>query len=144
MTIRNANYKDVAAIKPLLEALGYRSSLTLLLSQLENAFGKDDHQVFVCEVHKELAGFASVHVLPQLAFDGALLVISCFAVDETLKDARVGIALEQHITAFARLKKCERIQVHCADWRVPTHQFYLQQGYQEYPKYFTKRLIYGE
>jgi len=146
MTIntRNATYRDAPAIKSLLEGLGYRSSLSLLLGQLENVFGQDDHHVFVCERDKEVTGFASVHFLPQLAFDGGLLLISYFAVDDNLKDERIGTALERHITAFARQKKCERIQVHCADWRTPMHRFYLQQGYQEYPKYFTKRLIYGE
>jgi hypothetical protein len=30
------------------------------------------------------------------------------------------------------------------EWRTPVHQFYVQQGYEEYPKYFTKRLVYAE
>jgi hypothetical protein len=37
-----------------------------------------------------------------------------------------------------------RNAVYCIDWRAPARQFYNQQGYQEYPKYFTKRLVYGE
>jgi len=116
----------------------------MLIDQLERLFNKNDHQVFVYELKKEVVGFASVHCLPQLAFDGAILIISYFSVDSSLKDAGIDRELEQYITSLARRFKCERIQVHCTDWRTPAHQFYLQQGYQEYPKYFTKRLVYGE
>ncbi len=144
MNIRNGTYHDAPEIKLLLEALGYTARLSLLINQLQTMFGKDDHQVFVYELRKEVVGFASVHYLPQLAFDGGLMVITYFSVDGAVKDSGVAKELEQYITVQARLRKCERIQVHCLDWRTPAHQFYLAQGYQEYPKYFTKRLVYGE
>ena len=144
MNIRNATYHDAPAIKVLLEGLGYQTSYSLLVGQLESLFGKDDHQAFVYVLHKEVLGFVSVHYLPQLAFDGGLMVISYFAIDPAVKDAGVAAALETYVTGQARLRKCERIQVHCQEWRTPVHQFYIQQGYIEYPKYFTKRLVYGE
>jgi N-acetylglutamate synthase-like GNAT family acetyltransferase len=144
MKIRNATYRDAPAIKSLLEALGYTARMSLLVNQLEILFGREDHEVFVYELKKEVVGFVSVHCLPQLAFDGGLMVISYFSVDETVTSASVAKELEQYITDQARLKKCERIQVHCLDWRTPAHQFYIQQGYEEYPKYFTKRLVYAE
>ena len=144
MNIRNATYHDAPAIKSLLEQLGYTSRLSMIIDQLTRMFNKEDHQVFVYELKKEVVGFVSVHYLPQLAFDGGVMIISYFSVDEAVKDTNVGRELEQYIIKQARLKKCERIQVHCLDWRTPAHQFYVQQGYIEYPKYFTKRLVYGE
>jgi len=144
MPIRNATYHDAPAIKILLEALGYSARTSLLVDQLERLFGSRDHEVFVYELRKEVVGFASVHYLPQLAFDGGVMIISYFSVDEGINDAGTAKELERYITDKARLHGCERIQVHCMDWRVPAHQFYAQQGYQEYPKYFTKRLVYGE
>jgi N-acetylglutamate synthase-like GNAT family acetyltransferase len=144
MLIRNAIYKDAPAIRLLLETLGYKTSISLLISQLELLFGKNDHQVFVYEQNKEVVGFVSVHYLPQLAFDGGLMVITYLVVDETVRNQGVGKALEKYITEQARLKKCERIQVYCAEWRTPVHQFYIEQGYQECPKCFTKRLVYAE
>jgi GNAT superfamily N-acetyltransferase len=131
MTIRIASYHD-------------SSRLSMIVDQLERLFNKEDHQVFVYELRKEVVGFVSVHYLPQLAFDGGVMIISYFSVDEGVKDTGIGKELEQYITNQARLRKCERIQVHCMDWRTPAHQFYKQQGYQEYPKYYTKRLVYGE
>jgi GNAT superfamily N-acetyltransferase len=91
-----------------------------------------------------VVGFASVHYLPQLAFDGGLMIISYFSVDETMQGACIAKDLERYITEQARIHRCERIQVHLLEWRTPAHQFYVQQGYVEYPKYFTKRLVYAE
>jgi len=144
MNIRNANYKDAPAIKLLLEALGYKTTMSLLVDQLETLFGKDDNEVFVYELKKEVVGFIAVHYLPQLAFDGGLVLITYLSVDETVRDQGIGKALEQYVTDQAKKRKCDRIQVHCSDWRVPAHKFYEQQGYAEYPKYFTKRLVYAE
>jgi len=144
MNIRNATYHDAPAIKLLLEALGYTARMSLLVNQLETVFGKDDHQVFVYELRKEVVAFVSIHILPQLAFDGGVMIITYFSVDEAVKHTNIAKELEQYIANIAKLKGCERMQVHCLDSRTPVHQFYLQQGYQEYPKYFTKRLVYGE
>jgi N-acetylglutamate synthase-like GNAT family acetyltransferase len=144
MMIRNATYKDAPEIRCLLEALGYKTSISMLVDQLKALFGKEGHEVWVYELRNEVVGFVSVHYLPQLAFDGGLMLISYLSVDESVKDSGVDRALEQHITEQARIKKCERIQVHCLDWRTPAHQFYAQQGYREYPKYFSKRLVYAE
>jgi N-acetylglutamate synthase-like GNAT family acetyltransferase len=144
MSIRNATYHDAPAIKLLLEALGCAARLSILINQLEMLFGKDDHQVFVYELRKEVVGFVSVHYLPQLAFEGGLMVITYFSVDDGIKHTAIAKELEEFVTNEAGLRKCERIQVHCLDRRLPAHQFYLQQGYQEYPKCFAKRLVYAK
>ena len=144
MNVRNATYHDAPDIKILLEVLGYKTTTGILINQLEAMFGKDDHQVFVYELQKEIVGFISVHFMTQLAFDGGLVFISYLSVKEEVKDQGVTTALEQFVVEWAKKRKCDRIQVHCMDWRAPAHQFYIQQGYQEYPKYFSKRLIYGE
>jgi len=144
MNIRNATYRDAPAIRLLLEILGYKTSLSLLVNQLEILFGQNDHQVFVYELNKDVVAFIAIHYMPQLGFDGGLAFISYLSVDETIADQGIGKALEQYVTQQALKRKCDRIQVHCMDWRTPAHQFYEQQGYIEYPLYFTKRLVYGE
>jgi N-acetylglutamate synthase-like GNAT family acetyltransferase len=144
LRIRNATYHDAPFIKGLLATLGYITNLSLLVDQLDRLFGTEDDHVYVCERDKEVIGFVAVHFLPQLAFDGGIAIISYLSVDETKKDQDIATALEQYVNEQARKRKCERIQVHCAEWRAVAHQFYLKQSYQEYPKYFTKRLIYAE
>lgn len=144
MHIRNATYRDAPVIKLLLEALGYTTSTILLISQLENLFSGNEHQIFVYELDKEVAGFISVHYLPQLGFDGELAIISYLSVDETVQGQIYGKALEEYVVGQAMKRKCDRIQVHCVTWQMPEHKFYEQQGYQEHSKNFTKRLIYAE
>jgi GNAT superfamily N-acetyltransferase len=144
MPIRNATYRDAPEIKTLLEALGYKTNTILLISQLENLFGQKDHQVIVYELDNVAVGFVSVHYLPQLGFGGEIAIISYLSVDEGFNDKGIDKELEGYITRQAVKRKCDRIQVHCSDWRTPAHRFYKEQGYQDYPNYYTKRLIYAE
>ena len=144
MNIRKATYHDAPAIKLLLGALGYDTRTSILVHQLETLFGQEDHQIFVYVSQREVSGFVAVHFMPQLAFDGGLVFISYLAAEEPANNSAIAKALEQFVVELARKKKSDRIQVHCMDWRTPTHKFYVQQGYQEYPKYFTKRLVYAE
>lgn len=144
MKVRKATYHDAPFIKLLLEEQGYQSSISLLVTQLDHLFDGRHHHALVCESRGEVIGFAVVHVLPQLAFDGGLLIISDLSVDERTRDQSVARALEMHIAEMARSMNCGRIQVHCAEWRVQAQRFYLQQGYTACPQYYTKRLVYGE
>ena len=144
MNIRNATYKDAPFIKSLLASLGYTTNLSLLVDQLDRLFGQGDHQVYVYEVNMEVAGFVTVHYLPQLTFGGCTALISDFTVDGSAKGLNIAAALEKYVTDEARKKRCERIQVNTLDWRTLSHPFYLSRGYQEFPKYFIKRLVYAE
>lgn len=144
MKIRKATYHDAPFIKLLMEGLGYKTSTSLLINQLTDLFSNSQHEVLVCEDYQGITGFAVVHILPQLAFDGGLLIISYLSVDEQSNDRGTSRALETHIAELARKQKCERIQVHCAEWRAQAQKFFLGQGYDLYPQYFTKRLMYGE
>ena len=144
MKIREATYHDAATIKLLMAALGYKSSVSLLVDQLENLFDGIYNRVFVYELNKDVVGFISVHFMPQLAFDGELVFISYLSVDDTVNDQGIAKALEDYVCKEALKRKCDRIQVHCLDWRTPERKFYKEQGYQEYPNFYTKRLVYGE
>lgn len=143
MIIRIATYKDAPSIKLLLGTLGYTSSVSVLVNQIETMFGTDSNEVIICEVQREIVGFATVHFFPQLAFDGKLAFISYLA---SYKDSNelVERKLEEFIIQQAYKRRCERVQVHCHEWRHYEQQFYLGQGYQLYPNFYTKRLVYGE
>jgi GNAT superfamily N-acetyltransferase len=144
MNIRTATYRDAPAIRTLLDVLGYKTTISHLIGQLERLAGQKDHEVWVYELDKEVVGFIAIHFLPQLGFDGDMVVISYLSVDETVQGQGIGSALEEYIVTRAKERKCDRIQLHCSDWRAKAHQFYEQQGYREYPRYYSKRLVYGE
>src|ERR1700761_7974543 len=106
MSIRTASYRDAPAIKSLLEVLGYHTRISLLVSQLESIIDNPDHEVIVYELRSEVVGFAAIHYLPQLAFDGGLMIITYFAVDEITEHARITEELENYITDRARQHRC--------------------------------------
>ena len=136
MNIRNATYHDAPVIKSLLEALGYKTRNSILIEQLESKFNKDENQVLVCEMRKEVVGFVAVHFIPQFAFEGCRALISYLSVDNDLKDQGIEKALEQYVAEQAKKRKCIEIIAHGKI----VSQFYLQHGYQEHTSYFSKRL----
>ena len=144
MEIRSASFKDTLAIRDLLAQLGYRIEYPLLMTQVSLLMSNPDHQLLVAEKDKLVVAFCSVHFMPQLANDGHLAVINHFVVDEKVRGEGVGKALESHVTAAAWNRKCDRVQLHCHSWRSQAHSFYKHQGYQEYPTYFSKRLVHAE
>jgi N-acetylglutamate synthase-like GNAT family acetyltransferase len=144
VNIRKATYRDAPAIKVLIETIGYSTTISLLINQLEILFSGNDHQVFVYEQHREVAGFISIHFLPQLAFENELVMITCLAVDESARDHRIDKALEDYVAKLSLNRKCDRILVLCHQWRKADHKFYEQQGYEECPKYYSKKLVYAK
>lgn len=144
MTIRSANYKDAPGIKLLLSELGYSSSISLLINQLETIFSNADNHVFVYEHFKEVVGFISVHYLPQLALNSELVFISCFSVDRNVRNPEIAKTLEEYVIQQAVKRKCELIQIKCQDMRITPDKFYEQQGYKEYPGFYMKTLVYNK
>lgn len=141
MHIRNATYKDAPAIRSLLESLGYQTTMSLLVDQLETQFGNGDHQVIVYELQKEVVGFVAVHFVRQLGVKADLALISYLAVDPEHRRKGIGRALEEYATKLAWNRRCDRIQLHCAEWRADARRFYKKQGYQDHPDYFSKQVV---
>jgi len=142
MQIRNATYRDAPAIKLLMEALGCKPTLSILINQLEMSFGQRDHQIFVYETKKEVVGFTVINFLPQLASEHQMVLITALSVDETAKDHGIDKILEEYVTVEARKRNCARVLALCSACREPASRFYLQQGYREYSEYFIKNLVY--
>lgn len=140
MKIRKATYQDAPFIKLLLEAQGYQTSNSLLVQQLDQAFGTQHHEVIVCEDQGEVTGFAVLHFLPQPASGKSVLLISRLTVDERTKDQSVARALEAHIAELAHERNCESIQVNGAPGRSQAPQFFSGLGYEVSPQYYTKKI----
>lgn len=121
--------------------MGYRTTNSLLIDQLEISFNGNDHQAFIYEQHREVLGFISLHFAPQVAFAGELAVITCLAVDESAGDRHIDKALEDYVTKIAINRNCERITALNHELGTIDYKFFEQQGYMECPKYYSKRLI---
>jgi N-acetylglutamate synthase-like GNAT family acetyltransferase len=136
MSIRNATYHDAPIIKSFLTALGFNTRTSILISQIENEFDNDDHQVFVYEIRKEVVGFITAHYIPHLTFEGGVMFITYLASDEFINDPGITIAMEQYVSDIARKRKCYQIMAGCAF----NSQFYLQQGYHKSTEFFVKKM----
>jgi len=144
MKIRYASFKDTSVIQDLLGQVGYRVEYTLLSRQMSLLLSNPDHSVVVAEDEGLVVAFCSVHFLPQVLNDGDLAFINYLIVDEKVRRKGIGKALESHVVKLAWSRKCDRVQLHCQEWRAEARQFYVQNGYREYPAFYSKRIIHAE
>jgi GNAT superfamily N-acetyltransferase len=137
--IRPVQPTDIEAIRNLLVQLEYYPPAALE-EKLRLLSAHPDEILLVYELDTEVVAFLSLHFIPQLAVDGDFARISYFAVKDGARSHGIGHQLEEHITTLARLRNCDRIEVHCHSRRTDAHRFYERQGYEESPKYFIKSL----
>jgi N-acetylglutamate synthase-like GNAT family acetyltransferase len=138
MSIRKATLKDEDRICDLLAQLGYPNTRSFFKEKLETIEQNPNSELFVYEQNDKVVGVVSIDFIPQLALKGDFARISYLAVDASVRSAGIGKELEELCERLATERKCDRIELHCADWRTGAHRFYTRQGYVESPKYFTK------
>lgn len=138
--IRKAMIPDAEAIRTLLNQLEYPTEDGFIHDKLAEMLAHPDQELLVYEHGKIVAGFVSLHFVPQIALNGAFAIISYLAVDEKYRDKGIGAELEAYCTKLAKLHKCDRIQLHCHIRREDAHRFYERRGFQESRKYLTKNL----
>ena len=140
MKIRKAQLSDSTAIQTLLQQLGYPDTEQFLFTKLERMLIDPNEVLLVYELDSEVVAFISVHFIPQIALEGDFARISYFAVKDAIRGQGIGGEMEKFITALAKEKNCDRIEVHCHTRRSDAHRFYLRHGFKEAPKYFIKPL----
>jgi GNAT superfamily N-acetyltransferase len=137
--IRRAQPSDTEAIRILIGQLDYEPPAGLE-EKIRRLCAHPDEVLLVYERDAEVVAFLSLHFIPQIATVGDFARISYFAVKDAARGHGIGQQLEAHITRLARERNCDRIEVHCHIRRTDAHRFYERVGYEEYPKYFIKRL----
>ena len=140
MGIRKAQPTDTPAIQILLAQLGYTDTAHFLEHRLTSMSNDPDEVLLVYEQNSEVIAFLSLHFIPQIALPGDFARISYFAVKDSARGLGIGTQLEDHITALARERNCDRVEVHCHSRRSDAHRFYIRQGFEESPKYLIKSL----
>ncbi|MBB5439465.1 GNAT superfamily N-acetyltransferase [Pedobacter sp. AK017] len=143
MAIRKAKVEDAVMIKNLLEQLDYPTAGTFVADKLAKMLSHTDHELLVYELNNKVVAFISIHFIPQIALAGDFAMISYFAVDATVRSKGIGKTMEAYAEVLARSRNCDRMQLHSSARRVAAHKFYERQGYQESPKYFSKKLYYN-
>jgi GNAT superfamily N-acetyltransferase len=138
--IRGAMIKDAAAIRSLLDQLEYPTPDGFVESRLPEMLAHPDQELLVYEDGEVVAGFVSLHFVPQIGLHGAFAIICYLAIDKQYRSKGIGAQLEACCIQLAKQRKCDRIQVHCHIRREDAHRFYERQGFKETRKYFTKDL----
>lgn len=141
VTIRTAHEADAEIISQLLTSLGYTGTQSFICDRIAQLLAHPDEKLLVATNGADVIGVMSLHFIPQLALVGDFCRISYFCVNASVRGAGIGATLEARATELARLRGCDRIEVHCHSRRVDAHRFYARQGYTESPKYLAKSLV---
>lgn len=138
MILREAREGDEADVSRLLAQLGYPETRPFMSSRLQELAADPDSGVLVCEAGEKVLGFLAFHFFVQLGLEGDFCRIAYFCVDEQTRGQGVGEQLEKELVKRAAKRGCDRIEVHCSDYRTQAHEFYRKKGYQASPQYFVK------
>ena len=140
LIIRNAVAGDAGALCALLSQLGYPGAEAFMAGRLVQLLEHPDEVVLVAQTGEALAGFLSLHFIPQIGLAGDFGRVSYFCVDQDQRGRGVGKALLLEAEARSRQRGCDRMEVHCNERRVEAHRFYRRMQYDASPKYFIKPL----
>jgi len=146
--IRPARIDDWRELQRLLEQLEYPDTGQWIKEKLERMLADPDEVLLVWEgseddvedMGRRIAGFLSLHFIPQIGVKGDFARISYFAVDGEDRSRGIGRAMEERAVVLARERGCYLLEVHCHQRRERAHAFYFRQGYKESPKYLIKKL----
>jgi N-acetylglutamate synthase-like GNAT family acetyltransferase len=139
VTIRNAEFRDAAAIAALLGQLGYETEAEAVPARLERLVIVGD-RVVVAELADEVVGLAHLHASPTIEHERPAAKIAALVVDESNRGRGVGRALVDAMEAEARARRCNLLFLTTAARREDAHAFYARVGLEETGKRFTKRL----
>lgn len=140
MNIRLAKWEDAETICHLLEQMGYLQPLALVQEQFQRLSEDPNAITLVAADDLHVYGVLSLYFIPQIALKGDFAKICYLCVDENVRSKRIGHLLVQEAEHLARLRGCDRMELHSGIQRPLAHQFYLKEGYIEAPKYFRKAL----
>ncbi|RIX52198.1 GNAT family N-acetyltransferase [Paenibacillus nanensis] len=138
--MRQAKLEDWKEISELLVQLGYPDTESFIKENIKRLLEHPDEELLIYEDEGRIAACISIHYIPQLALKGDIASISYLVVDTTARSKGIGRKIEEYVTASAKKRGVDRIQVHCHSRRTDAHRFYTRQGYTEVPKYFAKML----
>ncbi len=111
--VRDARIADAPAITALLDALGYPGTAPFIEERIAQMEDHPDAELVVAVQAGEVVGVLSLNFMPQLALAGDFCRISYLCVSEQARGSGVGALLEAHAVERARVRGCDRVELHC-------------------------------
>jgi N-acetylglutamate synthase-like GNAT family acetyltransferase len=140
LTIRDARTDDGESLAPLLDQLGYPSSVGKLVVRVDRFAESGSDRLLVAELDGRVVGLASINVSLALEYDEPAAKLSAIVVDESCRGQGIGGALVAAIEEEARTRGCRLLFLTTANRRTETHTFYRPHGFEETGRRFAKWL----
>jgi len=144
LTIRDAGPDDAAALRPLLDALGYPADVESIRERLRTLLATDPGaRVLVAAIDGELVGFATLHTTPVLHRATPVGRITGIAVRGSARGAGVGRELVKAAESHFRQQGLRRVEVTSGPTHEQAYPFYRRLGYADQGERFAKPLDDG-
>lgn len=140
MAIRDIKVEDAKAISDLLGQLGYPKKSEFIAENLKKIVNDGKYKGIVYEKENKVVAFITMYFSVQIGYEGEVLTISYFIVDENARSKGIGKEMEEYCTALAKKRKCAYMDLYSNAKRTDAHRFYERQGYTSYEKYFMKEI----
>ena len=123
---------DLEALKNLTEQLGYLTTSEQLQQRIETLQQDPKYTTWVAEYQNQIIGYVGLIQQFTWQFDGEILVIQAFVIDEKYRGKGFGKLLLQEIEKIAQNKNITSITLNSGNRpeRLDAHEFYKKQGFE--------------
>jgi ribosomal protein S18 acetylase RimI-like enzyme len=136
-SVREARAADCAAIKRLIDQLGY----PVTVGEVEERLGliEDAGQaVLVAELDGSIIGCLSTSVMHVLHRPAPVGRISMMVVDEKYRGRKIGAQMAREAERLLAAKGCRLVEVTSNNRRIDAHRFWESNGYERTSSRFAK------
>jgi GNAT superfamily N-acetyltransferase len=127
MILRDATEADFAAVRRLLDQLGYAPAEAVFRRRFDSVRSADGHRIIVAE---EAGVIGVLHVFERPALDkGCEAVVQALVVDDSVRSRGVGEALMREAEAWAASRGLPATSLYTSTKRDRAHAFYERLGY---------------
>ncbi len=139
--IRDALLADAPALVPLMDHLGYPSTIGDLRDRLATILAHTDYAPWVAEVDGQVVGMAGGCIGHFFEKNGCYARLVALVVHAQAQGRGVGSALVREVERWARGRGATIMLVNSGDSRAEAHQFYRRIGYERTGVRFTKEIL---
>ncbi len=131
IVIRNAETKDIDALLPLLEQLGYPTTKELLEQRFARFLSTEGYGIVVACIKNQVVGFIAFSKSNLFVSDTSRIRIEAIAVDKEFRGQNIGKQLMQFVESHAQKISPVIIDLLSGLRRANdgTHEFYKKLGY---------------
>jgi len=143
MKVREMQTKDISQILPLMNQLGYPTSLEKLESRLGNIQSQSNYHTLLAELNSEVVGMVGLCHNLFYEYDSSYVRIVAFIVDANHRRQGIGEKLMQESERWAAEQGATHITLNSGnrEERKAAHKFYYSMGYEDKSTGFSKSIV---